>query len=157
MNYGMIKKTDVADGLGVRGALFVSGCRLHCAGCFNSEAWDFSFGQPFTKETEDEIIEALRPSWIQGLSVLGGEPTEKENEAVLIPFLERVRRELPEKDIWLYSGHTYEELKGRKILELVDVLVDGPFLFEQKDAGLAFRGSRNQRILPLSKGAAYGL
>ena len=110
MNYAAIKKTDVADGLGVRVGLFVSGCRNHCAGCFNAETWDFSYGKPFTKETEDEVIEALRPSWIQGLSILGGEPTEEENEAALIPFLERVRRELPEKDIWLYSGNTYEEL-----------------------------------------------
>ena len=156
MNYAAIKKTDVADGLGVRVGLFVSGCRNHCAGCFNVETWDFSYGKPFTKETEDEVIEALRPSWIQGLSILGGEPTEEENEAALIPFLERVRRELPEKDIWLYSGNTYEELCGRRILELVDVLVDGPFLLDQKDAGLAFRGSRNQRIYHLRKGTACG-
>ena len=156
MNYGTIKKTDVANGLGVRVSLFVSGCRNHCDGCFNPETWDFGYGQPFTKETEDEIMEALRPSWIQGLSILGGEPTEPENEAALIPFLERVRRELPDKDIWLYSGHTCEELRGRRILELADVLVDGPFLLEQKDAGLAFRGSRNQRIIHLRGGAIDG-
>ena len=157
MNYGTIKKTDVANGPGVRVSLFVSGCRNHCKGCFNPETWDFSYGAPFTRETEDEIIKALRPSWIQGLSILGGEPTEEENEAALIPFLERVRKELPDKDIWLYSGNTYEELRGRRILELVDVLVDGPFVLEQKDAGLAFRGSRNQRILHLEKGIANGL
>ena len=157
MNYGTIKKTDVANGPGVRVSLFVSGCRNHCRGCFNPETWDFSYGGPFTRETEDRIIEALRPSWIQGLSILGGEPTEEENEAALIPFLERVREELPDKDIWLYSGNTYESLRGRRILELADVLVDGPFLLEQKDAGLAFRGSRNQRILSLEKGAAHGL
>ena len=154
MNYGAIKKTDVANGYGVRVSLFVSGCRNHCAGCFNPETWDFSYGQPFTKETEDELLKALRPSWIQGLSILGGEPTEDENEAVLIPFLERVRKELPEKDVWLYSGNMYETLRGRRILELVDVLVDGPFLVEQRDAGLAFRGSRNQRIIHLKKGVA---
>ena len=152
MNYGMIKKTDVANGPGVRVSLFVSGCRNHCAGCFNPETWDFSYGRPFTKETEDEIIEALRPPWIQGLSILGGEPTEEENEAVLIPFLKRVREELPEKDIWLYSGYTWEMLQGEEILSLVDVLVDGPFLISQKDAGLAFRGSRNQRIIQLEGG-----
>jgi len=157
MNYATIKKTDVANGLGVRVSLFVSGCRNHCPGCFNQEAWDFSYGKPFTKQTEDEIIEALHPSWIQGLSILGGEPTEEENEAILIPFLERVRRELPGKDIWLYSGHTYDELRGRRILELVDVLVDGPFRLDEKDAGLAFRGSRNQRIIHLEKGEANGL
>ena len=152
MNYGAIKKVDVANGPGVRVSLFVSGCRNHCKGCFNPETRDFSYGQPFTKETEDEIIEALRPSWIQGLSILGGEPMEPENEAVLIPFLERMRAELPGKDIWLYSGYRFEMLHGRDILALVDVLVDGPFDEKEKDAGLAFRGSRNQRIIRLEKG-----
>ena len=152
MNYGAIKKVDVANGPGVRVSLFVSGCRNHCKGCFNPETWDFSYGQPFTKETEDEIIEALRPFWIQGLSILGGEPMEPENEAALIPFLERVRAELPGKDIWLYSGYRFEMLHGRDILALADVLVDGPFDEKEKDAGLAFRGSRNQRIIRLEKG-----
>ncbi len=152
MNYAGIKKVDIANGPGVRVSLFVSGCRNHCRGCFNPETWDFNYGKPFTKETEDEIIQALRPSWIQGLSILGGEPTEIENEKVLIPFLERVRKELPEKDIWLYSGYTWEMLKPEKILRLVDVLVDGPFLLEKKDPGLAFRGSRNQRIIHLKTG-----
>ena len=149
MNYAEIKKVDIANGPGVRVSLFVSGCRNHCKGCFNPETWDFDYGRPFTRETEDEIIEALRPSWIQGLSILGGEPTEEENAAVLIPFLKRVRAALPDKDIWLYSGYTYEALRDKEILTLVDVLVDGPFLLEQKDAGLAFRGSRNQRIIDL--------
>ena len=152
MNYGAIKKVDVANGPGVRVSLFVSGCRNHCRGCFNPETWDFSYGQPFTKETEDEIIKALRPSWIQGLSILGGEPMEPENEAALIPFLERVKSELPDKDIWLYSGYRFEALRGRKILALADVRVDGPFDEKKKDAGLAFRGSRNQRIIRLEKG-----
>ncbi|HQO79017.1 MAG TPA: anaerobic ribonucleoside-triphosphate reductase activating protein [Thermodesulfobacteriota bacterium] len=149
MNYAEIKKVDIANGPGVRVSLFVSGCRNHCKGCFNPETWDFDYGRPFTRETEDEIIEALRPSWIQGLSILGGEPTEEENAAVLIPFLKRVRAALPDKDIWLYSGYTYEALRDKEILTLVDVMVDGPFLLEQKDAGLAFRGSRNQRIIDL--------
>ena len=149
MNYAEIKKVDIANGPGVRVSLFVSGCRNHCKGCFNPETWDFDYGRPFTRETEDEIIEALRPSWIQGLSILGGEPTEEENAAVLIPFLKRVRAALPDKDIWLYSGYTYEVLRDKEILTLADVLVDGPFLLEQKDAGLAFRGSRNQRIIDL--------
>ena len=149
MNYAEIKKVDIANGPGVRVSLFVSGCRNHCKGCFNPETWDFDYGRPFTRETEDEIIEALRPSWIQGLSILGGEPTEEENAAVLLPFLKRVRAVLPDKDIWLYSGYTYEMLRDKEILTLVDVLVDGPFLLEQKDAGLAFRGSRNQRIIDL--------
>ena len=152
MNYGAIKKVDVANGPGVRVSLFVSGCRNHCKGCFNPETWDFSYGQPFTKETENEIIEALRPSWIQGLSILGGEPMEPENEAVLIPFLERMGAELPGKDIWLYSGYRFEMLHERDILVLVDVLVDGPFDEKEKDAGLAFRGSRNQRMIRLEKG-----
>lgn len=151
MNYAEIKKVDIANGPGVRVSLFVSGCRNHCKGCFNPETWDFDYGRPFTRETEDEIIEALRPSWIQGLSILGGEPTEEENAAVLIPFLKRVRAALPDKDIWLYSGYTYEALRDKEILTLADVLVDGPFLLEQKDAGLAFRGSRNQRIIDLRK------
>ena len=149
MNYAEIKKVDIANGPGVRVSLFVSGCRNHCKGCFNPETWDFDYGRPFTRETEDEIIEALRPSWIQGLSILGGEPTEEENTAVLIPFLKRVRAVLPDKDIWLYSGYTYEALRDKEILTLVDVLVDGPFLLDLKDAGLAFRGSRNQRIIDL--------
>lgn len=149
MNYAEIKKVDIANGPGVRVSLFVSGCRNHCKGCFNPETWDFDYGRPFTRATEDEIIEALRPSWIQGLSILGGEPTEEENAAVLIPFLKRVRAALPDKDIWLYSGYTYEALRDKEILTLADVLVDGPFLLEQKDAGLAFRGSRNQRIIDL--------
>lgn len=152
MNYCGLKKTDIANGDGVRVSLFVSGCRNHCKGCHNPEAWDFGYGQPFTKETEDEIIEALRPSWIQGLSVLGGEPCEEENEEILIPFLKRLRSELPMKDIWLYSGYTYEMLQNDEILKYVDVLVDGPFLQEQKDISLAFRGSRNQRILRLRNG-----
>lgn len=149
MNYAEIKKVDIANGPGVRVSLFVSGCRNRCKGCFNPETWDFNYGRPFTRATEDEIIEALRPSWIQGLSILGGEPTEEENAAVLIPFLKRVRAALPDKDIWLYSGYTYEALRDKEILTLADVLVDGPFLLEQKDAGLAFRGSRNQWIIDL--------
>ena len=149
MRYGEIKKVDTANGPGVRVSMFVSGCRNHCKGCFNPETWDFDYGRPFTRATEDEIIKALRPLWIQGLSILGGEPTEEENAAVLIPFLKRVRAALPDKDIWLYSGYTYETLRDKEILTLADVLVDGPFLLELKDAGLAFRGSRNQRIIDL--------
>jgi len=152
MNYAKINKNDIANGAGVRVSLFVSGCRTHCTGCHNPEAWDFSYGQLFTAEIENEIIEALRPPWIQGLSVLGGEPCEEENKKVLIPFLKRVRSELPEKDIWLYSGYTYERLQGEEILKYADVLVDGSFLLEKKDISLAFRGSRNQRIIRLRNG-----
>ena len=152
MNYCGLNKNDIANGEGVRVSLFVSGCRNHCKGCHNPEAWNFSYGQPFTRETEDEIIEALRPSWIQGLSVLGGEPCEEENECVLLPLLRKIRSKMPEKDIWLFSGYTYEMLQGSEILKYVDVLVDGPFLLEQKDISLAFRGSRNQRIIRLIGG-----
>lgn len=152
MNYGAIKKIDVANGIGVRVSLFVSGCRNHCEGCFNPETWDFRYGHPFTRETENEIIEALRPTWIQGLSILGGEPMEPENQAALLPFLERVRSELPGKDVWLYTGYRLESVSGSPLLRLVDTVVDGPFILEQKDAGLAFRGSRNQRILHLRDG-----
>ena len=152
MNYGKIRKVDVANGPGVRVSLFVSGCRNHCRGCFNPETWDFRYGKPFTKETEDVIVEALRPSWIQGLSILGGDPFEEENENELIPFVKRVKKELPDKDIWIYSGFTFDELEGRELLRYADVLVDGPFIEDEKDAGLAFRGSRNQRIIRLDGG-----
>ena len=152
MNYAKINKTDIANGEGVRVSLFVSGCRNHCIGCHNPEAWDFSYGQPFTFETENEIIKALRPSWIQGLSVLGGEPCEEENEEALIPFLRKVMFKMPKKDIWLFSGYTYEMLQNDEILKYVDVLVDGPFLLVQKDISLPFRGSRNQRIIRLRGG-----
>ena len=152
MNYCGLNRNDIANGDGVRVSLFVSGCRNHCIGCHNPEAWDFDYGWPFTKETEDEIIEALRPSWIQGFSVLGGEPCEEENEKVLLPLLRRIKRESPNSDTWLYTGYNYEQLEGREILCYVDVLVDGPFLLEQKDISLAFRGSRNQRILRLKGG-----
>ena len=154
MNYGAVRTVDVANGPGVRGSLFVSGCRNHCPGCFQPETWDFGYGKPFTNETEDKLIDALRPPWIQGITILGGDPMEPENEAALIPFLERVRAELPEKDIWIYSGYTYEELKGRRLLEYADALVDGPFIAELKDAGLSFRGSRNQRIIYLENGCS---
>ena len=133
MNYSKIILNDIANGSGIRVSLFVSGCRNHCPGCFNPETWDFSFGKPFTKETEDGIIAALRPSWIQGLSILGGEPMEPENQEVLLPFLERVKMELPDKDIWLYSGYRYEALSGSRLLPFVDVLVDGPFKKAEKD------------------------
>ena len=151
MNYAAIKKCDVANGLGVRVSLFVSGCRRHCRGCFNPEAWSFGFGKPFTKETEEELIKALGPSWIRGLSILGGEPMEPENQAALLPFLRRVKTELSDKDIWLYTGYTYEAVSDAPILRLVDVVVDGAFEEAERDAGLAFRGSRNQRILEIRK------
>ena len=152
MNYGRIKKHDIANGPGVRVSLFVSGCRNHCEGCFNPETWDFDYGEPFTQKTEREIIEALRPSWIQGLSLLGGDPMEPENQKALLPFLRRVKDELPEKDVWLYTGYSFESVSGSPLLPYVDVVVDGPFLEQEKNPSLAFRGSNNQRIIPLKKG-----
>ena len=156
MNYAGIKKNDIANGPGVRVSLFVSGCRNHCPGCFNPETWDFDYGEPFTRKTEKEIIKALRPSWIQGLSILGGDPMEPENQKALLPLLKRLRIYCPEKDVWLYTGYTYEAARDAEILKWVDVLVDGPFIEAEKDISLAFRGSRNQRIIPLKKGKPYG-
>ena len=156
MNYAGIKKNDIANGPGVRVSLFVSGCRNHCPGCFNPETWDFNYGEPFTRKTEKEIIKALRPSWIQGLSILGGDPMEPENQKALLPLLKRIRVMCPGKDVWLYTGYTYEAVRDSEILKWVDVLVDGPFIEAEKDISLAFRGSRNQRIIPLKKGKPYG-
>ena len=152
MNYGAIKKVDIANGPGVRVSLFVSGCRNHCKGCFQPETWDFDYGEPFTKKTEKEIMKALRPSWIQGLSILGGDPMEPENQKALLPLLKRIHVFMPDKDVWLYTGYRFESVSGSPLLPYVDVVVDGPFLEEEKDLSLAFRGSRNQRIIPLEKG-----
>ena len=151
MNYCGVKKFDIADGPGVRVGLFVSGCRNRCKGCFQPETWDFDYGEPFTEEVQNALLEALRPPWIQGLTLLGGDPMEPENQDALLPFLEKVKAELPEKDIWLYTGYRYEEISTSPLLSLVDVIVDGPFLEEEKDISLPFRGSRNQRIIRLER------
>ena len=155
MNYGNIKKYDIADGIGVRVSLFVSGCRHHCKGCFQPETWNFAYGSLFTGETEEEILEALSPSYIEGLTLLGGEPMEPENLEVLLPFLRRVKEKFPDKTIWCYSGYTLEQLQGRAdegtdgMLSLIDVLVDGEFVEEKKNLRLKFRGSENQRLIDL--------
>ena len=161
MNYGNIKKYDIADGPGVRVSLFVSGCRHHCKGCFNSETWDFQYGSPFTESTVQEILEALRPQYIQGFSMLGGEPFEPENQKVLVDLLRQIRSTCPQKDIWCYTGYLYDVdlVPGGKVftdvteemLSYIDVLVDGEFIEAQKDLTLIFRGSRNQRILEIGK------
>lgn len=161
MNCAEIKLCDIANGVGVRTTLFVSGCRHHCPGCFNPEAQEFSYGRPFTRDIEDEIIESLSPAYVQGLTLLGGEPMEPENQQVLLPFLQRVREVHPNKSIWLYSGFTWEQLtegpsRGctdttRELLGLLDVLVDGPFILAQKDISLRFRGSANQRLIDVPK------
>lgn len=158
MNYGNIKPRDIADGIGVRVTLFVSGCTHHCKNCFQPETWDFSYGTPFTAQTEAELLEELSHSFIHGLTLLGGEPFEPDNQRALLPFLRRVRAELPGKTIWAYSGYTWEELTGAvpsrcrcertdEMLSLLDVLVDGEFVEELKDITLRFRGSSNQRLI----------
>ena len=160
MRYGAIKKRDIANGIGVRVTLFVSGCTHHCKNCFQPQTWDFAYGEPFTAETEDELLDALSSSYITGLTLLGGEPFEPENQRALLPFLHRVRAAFPEKDIWAFSGYTLEELLGTvpnrchcevtdEMLSLLHVLVDGPFIEEQKDISLRFRGSANQRLIDL--------
>ena len=149
MNYCGIKDCDIADGPGVRVSLFVSGCRNRCPGCFQKETWDFSYGRPFDRDAQEKVFSLLAPSYIRGLTVLGGEPMEPENQAALLPFLRRVKKAMPEKDAWLYTGYHLEEVATSPLLSYADIVVDGPFDEMQKDAGLAFRGSRNQRIVNL--------
>ena len=158
MNYAKIKYHDVANGPGVRVSIFVSGCNHHCKGCFNKETWDFNYGEPFTKKEIDLIIEALKPNYISGLSVIGGEPFELVNQEGLLPLLKKVREVYQDtKSIWAYSGFTYEELLKMKnpntleILNIIDVLVDGKFVESLKDPLLYFRGSSNQRIIDMKK------
>lgn len=159
MNYGEIKKYDIANGPGVRVTLFVSGCRHHCKGCFNAETWDFHYGNPYTEKTEKEILDALNHPYIAGLTLLGGEPFEPENQRELVKLLKKVRKMYPKKNIWSYSGYVYDKdliTGGRaytevtdEMLSYIDVLVDGPFVEDLKDITLQFRGSSNQRILNL--------
>ena len=161
MNYGTIKNYDIANGTGVRVSLFVSGCRHHCKGCFNSETWDFNYGNPYTKEVEAQILEALRPAYIQGFSLLGGEPFEPENQKELAELLQRIKETYPEKNVWCYTGYLYDAdlIPGGKVyteytdkmLSCIDTLVDGEFIEAEKDITLEFRGSRNQRILHLDE------
>jgi len=161
MNYGAIKKTDVSNGIGVRVSLFVSGCTHHCKGCFNEETWDFAFGTAFTEQTEEELIKALSYDHIQGLSLLGGEPFEKQNQRILLPFIKKVKKLYPQKDIWCYTGYTLEkdllqESRAycectKEMLQNIDVLVDGEFVEERKDISLQFRGSSNQRIIDVKR------
>ena len=149
MFYSQILDCDVANGLWWRVSLFVSGCSLHCKGCFNSETWNFKFGKEYTQATEDKILELLNRPYIRGLTLLGGNPTEPENEPDLIKLCQRIKNELPTKDIWMWTGHIYEELKSKndKLIDLCDVIIDGPFIEEKKDLTLKWRGSSNQRIL----------
>lgn len=167
MNYGTIKKYDIANGEGVRVTLFVSGCRHHCEGCFNPETWSFCYGSPFTPAVEDELLDALAPDYIAGLTLLGGEPFEPENQAVLLPFLRRFRTRYPGKSVWSYSGYLFDtELlapDGRahcehtvEMLSLIDVLVDGEFVLALKNISLPFRGSENQRIIDVKASLSSG-
>ena len=162
MNYASIRTCDIANGEGVRVSLFVSGCTHKCKGCFNEEAQNFAYGHPFTREVEDRILDALAPDYIAGLTLLGGEPMEPENQRALVPFLRRfedMRRKAGDKTLWVYTGCLLEELKDPasrwhtevtdEFLRMIDVLVDGPFVEELKDISLQFRGSSNQRILRL--------
>ena len=159
MHFASIKNCDIANGVGVRISLFVSGCTHHCHNCFNQEAWDFNYGQQFTKTQEDQIIDLLKPDYIAGLSLLGGEPMEDLNQKGLLPFVKRVKEIYPNKTIWCYSGYTYEYLLEKiktqeytkELLSLIDVLVDGKYVEELHDLSLRFRGSSNQRIIDVPK------
>ena len=165
MNTATIKFYDIANGEGVRTSLFVSGCRHHCKNCFNYEAWDFSFGEPYTEGTEQKILESLAPDYISGLSVLGGEPMEPENQAGVLALVKKVKELFPQKTVWIYSGFTWEELMQgsraatplvREILQYTDVLVDGRFVEEKQNISLIFRGSENQRVIDVQKTLASG-
>lgn len=157
MNYGEIKKYDIADGPGVRVSLFVSGCTHCCEGCFNSQTWDFNFGKPFTEETEEEILKAMSPSHISGFTLLGGEPFEPQNQKVIVELLRKIKKAYPDKNIWCYTGYLFDrdllgESRARceytdEMLSMIDVLVDGEFIAEKRNLMLNFRGSSNQRII----------
>ena len=166
LNYATIKKFDIANGPGVRVSLFVSGCRHFCKNCFNSEAWDFSYGMPYTDETLEDLIKSLSPDYITGFSLLGGEPFEPENQSEVLRTVKEIKKKLPDKDIWVYSGFTFDNdlLEGkvgdketvREILKNIDVLVDGKFIEELKSPDLLFRGSSNQRIIDVKKSLSTG-
>lgn len=162
MYYGELKKCDIANGTGVRVSLFVSGCRNHCKGCFQPQTWDFDFGQEFTHETEQEIFNELERSYVTGLSLLGGDPFEPENQRELLPMLRKIKQDYPDKTIWCYTGYRLEEelLRPgihphcevtREMLSYIDILIDGRFVEELKDISLQFRGSRNQRIIDMNE------
>ncbi len=157
MNYAAIKKNDVANGPGVRVSLFVSGCTHHCPGCFNRETWDFNYGNPFTSDVMNEVLEALQPTYIRGFTLLGGEPFEYKNQEGVLPLLKEIKARFPNKDIWCFSGYDFEKdiladmvnkwpITG-EILSYIDVLVDGEFIEAKKDLSLRFRGSSNQRLI----------
>lgn len=166
MHYAKIKTYDIANGPGVRTSLFVSGCTHRCQNCFNEETWDFEYGEPFTTETEDYLISTLRADYIKGLTLIGGEPLEHRNQQGLLPFIRRVRKEFPQKDIWCYTGYTFEEdvlermcknwAETKELLSYIDVLVDGEFVQELKNIELRFRGSENQRLIDVQASLKKG-
>jgi len=156
MHYSNLKPHDVANGVGVRVSLFVSGCEHACLGCFNPEAWQFNFGKPYTSEIEQHVINALRPEYIRGLTLLGGEPLHPRNRDAILGLIERIRRELPEKDIWCYTGYQFDhellpesehDLLLKSLLEQIDVIIDGRFILANKSLNTRFRGSENQRVI----------
>lgn len=166
MNYAEIKTCDIANGPGVRVSLFVSGCTHRCKGCFNEIAWDFEYGKEFDEDTMKRLLDALRPDYVRGLTLLGGEPMEYRNQLGLLPFIRRVRAELPQKDIWCFSGYLFDfqirdEMckkweETKELLSYIDVMVDGKFVEELKDITLRFRGSSNQRIIDVKASLATG-
>ncbi len=166
MNYATIKNCDIANGPGVRVSLFVSGCTHRCKGCFNEVAWDFDYGQPFTQETIDSILKMLEPPHIVGITLLGGEPFEPQNQPAILDLLREIKKRMPEKSIWAFSGYLFEKdiLAGRlgpmeitqEIISYLDVLVDGPFILEKKDLMLRFRGSSNQRLIDVKASLKSG-
>ena len=166
MNYATIKNCDIANGPGVRVSLFVSGCTHRCPGCFNEVAWNFEYGEPFTEQTIEMILDMLKPDYIKGLTLLGGEPFEPQNQPDIVKLLRRVRQAYPQKSIWAFSGYLFERdiLAGRlgpmeiteEYLSYLDVLVDGPFIQAQKDLSLRFRGSRNQRLIDVPESLRRG-
>ena len=166
MNYATIKNCDIANGPGVRVSLFVSGCTHRCKGCFNEVAWDFDYGQPFTQETIEEILNMLAPPHIAGITLLGGEPFEPQNQPALLDLLRQIKAKMPEKSIWAFSGYLFEKdiLAGRlgpkeitrEFVSYLDVLVDGPFVLEKKDLMLRFRGSSNQRLIDVKASLQSG-
>ena len=168
MYYAAIKKNDIANGEGIRTTLFVSGCRNRCKNCFQPQTWAFDYGSPFTDEVAEEIFSTFKNSVVKGITLLGGEPMEPENQRGLLPFLKEFKSRFPEKTVWLYTGNLYEELTGEipnhpkrlditdEILSLVDILVDGRYIEEQKSLGLRFRGSANQRVIDMNKTRAKG-
>ena len=168
MNYATIKWTDIANGEGVRVSLFVSGCTHRCKNCFNQIAWDFNYGEVFDENIQNQILKELGSGYIAGLSLLGGEPLEPQNQLALYPFIKKVKEQHPEKNIWCYTGFVFDEKTGalkethkntqvtKDLIALFDVLVDGPFIEEQKNIRLKFRGSENQRIIDVQKTLAAG-